>query len=306
MELTLNSKDKLTKIVGSIEEDSKSSSSSKPKGDKKGDVADVEYDEDDEEGKIKIGSKKYNFDDDTTIKIDDKSADGEDLLEAFEEAEDDDEVLEAILVLDDDDDDYATKIYIYTEAYDDDDDEDEVSGKIQNMTYDEDDEDGDIKVDGDTFKAKDADDVEIEVQDGNTKLDSWEELYNAFKDGKTIDVELVVDDDEVTEITGKVTVTKGVLTGFGDDHLKLKGKKSKATTKYYFTEYDRDDEDEEEDWEDDVKDIDVSGLNNVDDLYDFFDVWLDDEDTDLDDDVFTMEIKLDKDGFIVEIDAELD
>ena len=306
VELTLNSKDKLTKIVGSIEEDSKSSSSSKPKGDKKGDVADVEYDEDDEEGKIKIGSKKYNFDDDTTIKIDDKSADGEDLLEAFEEAEDDDEVLEAILVLDDDDDDYATKIYIYTEAYDDDDDEDEVSGKIQNMTYDEDDEDGDIKVDGDTFKAKDADDVEIEVQDGNTKLDSWEELYNAFKDGKTIDVELVVDDDEVTEITGKVTVTKGVLTGFGDDHLKLKGKKSKATTKYYFTEYDRDDEDEEEDWEDDVKDIDVSGLNNVDDLYDFFDVWLDDEDTDLDDDVFTMEIKLDKDGFIVEIDAELD
>lgn len=307
VKLTLNSKDKLTKIEGSIEDDSKGSS--KPKGDKKGDVADVEYDEDDEEGKIKIGSKKYNFDDDTDIEIDDKRADGEDLLEAFEEAEDDDEVLEAVLVLDDDDDDYATKIYIFTEDYDDDDDdkdEDEVSGKIASMTYEEDEDDAEIKVGSKKFKTKDLEDVEIEVKDGDSKLDSWEELYNAYKDGKTIDVEMVVDDDEVMEITGKVTVTKGILTGFGDDYLKLKGKKSKDSFKYYFTKYDRDDEDEEEDWEDDAKDIDVSGLNNVDDLYDFFDVWLDDNDTDLGDDVFTMEIKLDKNGFIVEIDAELD
>jgi hypothetical protein len=98
---------------------------------------------------------------------------------------------------------------------------------------------------------------------------------------------------------------KGILTGYGDEYLKVEGKKSEKATKYYFTEYDRSDEDEEEDWEDDANDIDVSGLRNVSTLFDFYDVWLDD-DPDLDEDVIEMVIKLDEDGFIVEIDAELD
>ncbi|MBQ7758598.1 S-layer homology domain-containing protein [Anaerotignum sp.] len=288
VEVTLNSKGKLTKIVGSVEDDDAV----------KGEVKSMSYDEDDEEGSIKIGSKTYEVEDtsDVTVKIDGKTEDFEELYDLYE----DDEYLYVTLTLDDDD--YITKIVASTEEED---AEEEVEGEVEKVEWDEDEDEGSIKVDGDTYDAPDTEDVEIEIQDGDTELDSWEELYYAFKDGKEIEVELVVDGDEVTEITGKVTVTKGYLVGFGDDYLKLEGKKSEDSFKYYFTEYDRDDEDEEEDWEDDAKDIDVNGLNNIDNLYDFYDVWLDDDDTDLDDDVFEMKITLDDDGFIVEIDADL-
>ena len=301
VELTLNKDGSVKKVIGEVKREGTSDDEIE------GEITKVDYDEEDEDGYVELDDdERYDFDNDTTIKIDGDKADGEELYELYDSGEE----LEAVITVDEDDDDYATEIKVYTEDYeadDDDKDSDEVSGKLQSITFDEDEEEVDakIKVDGDTYETEDIDDVTVEVQDGDGEIDTWEELYFAYKDGKEIEVELVVDGDEVLEITGKVTLVKGILTGYGDEYLKVEGKKSEKATKYYFTEYDRSDEDEEEDWEDAAKDIDVSGLRNVSNLFDFYDVWLDD-DPDLDEDVIEMVIKLDKDGFIVEIDAELD
>ena len=304
VELSFYSDGDLKKIVGEIIDEDDKDSNKDLDGDKVGDITDLDYNDDDE-GEIKIDTKKYEIEDiyDIDIEIDGDDADWDDLWDLYEEAEDDDEVLEAAIDLDDDD--YVTDIRVSTESNDN--DGEEVSGELEDITYDEDEEDleGEIEVDGNTYETNDIEDVEIEVQDGDTELTTWEDLYYAFEDGKTIELELVVDDDEVLEITGNVTVTKGILTGFGDDYLKLEGKESEDSFKYCFTEYDRDDEDEEDDWEDDAKDIEISGLRNIDNLYEFFDVWLDDDDTDLDDDIFDIKITLDDNGFIVDIDAEL-
>ena len=299
VELTLNSKGKLTKIVGTVEDSEDADDDTV-----KGEVKSLSYDEDDEEGSIKIGSKTYKVKDteDVSVKIDGKTKDYEKLYDLYE----DDEYLYVTLTLDTKDN--VTKIVASTEE-EEDDDADEAEGKIEKMEWKEDKDTGTIKIGGNTYKISDTDDVKVEVQDGDTKIKAWKDLYNAYKDGKEIEVELVIDDDEVEEITGKVTVATGYLTGFDDKYLKLKGKKSDKTTKYHFTEYDRDDEDEEEDWEDDAEGIKISGLRNISTLYDFFEDWLDDDDTKLGtdedkDDVFYMEFTLDKKGNITKIKAE--
>ena len=94
------------------------------------------------------------------------------------------------------------------------------------------------------------------------------------------------------------------ITSF--DGLKLKGKFSSATEKYYFTEYDRTDEDEEEDWLDDAERIKMTGVRNISTLFDLYDLWLDDPETNLRQDKFDMILTLDEDGFITKIEAELE
>ena len=57
---------------------------------------------------------------------------------------------------------------------------------------------------------------------------------------------------------------------------------------------------------DDTESIDITGIRNVSTLYDLYYVWLDDSETDLRRDKFDLVLTLDKDGFITEIEGELE
>lgn len=315
VELTFDRNDDVSKIIGEVK------GSSGSDGDVEGDVTDVDYDEEDDKGTIEIDDDdEYEFDDDTDIEIDGDSADWEDLLDAFEDAEDNDEVLEAVLTLDEDDDEYCTDIEIFTEDYEDDDkdeDEEEYEGEIEKMTYDYDDEEGTIEVDGEEFEAPNPEDVDIEITDGDDEIDNWEDLYAAFEFDKTIEVTLVAEGDEVISIEGKVTAVKGQLVDFSYESLEIEVEAElddddvTEEYEYFFTEHenDEDDDDEYEDWEDDLKDIDVDidGLRNVADMLEFYD-WLydDGDEVDLDDEDITITLELNDDGMIVKVTGDRD
>ena len=313
VEISLDTRDKVRKIVGDVKRANTSSD------EVEGDITDIYYDDDDNDGYVELDDEdRYNFDEDTDFEIDGDDADAEELYELFDDGED----LEAVISLDKDDDDYATKIEVFTEDYeedDSDDDEDEVTGEIEGMTYDEDKDEyqGEITIDGETYECENTDKIDISVTNGKKKITSWEDLLHAYKCDMEMEITATVDDDEVTSIEGEVTKVKGVLTGFTDDSLKLefKSKINKETIRktysYTFTTYDRNDgssdEDEEElaKWEAAAKKVKIKGLNNVSNMYDFFEVWLDDR-PDFDEDVFTMTLTLDSKGMIKSIDADLD
>ncbi len=313
VELKFDRNNDLYKIIGEVKD---SGSSGKEDGDVEGDVDDVDYDEDDEKGTIEVDGDTYDFDEDTDIEIDGDRADWEDLLDAFEDAEDNDETLEAVLILDKDEE-YAEEIFIYTEDYDKDDDnkneDEEYEGEIEDMSYDYDDEEGEIEVDGETLDVTNPDDVDVDVQDGDDDIDNFEDLYAAFEFGKTMEVEVIVEDGDVVEITGRVTKVAGLLTNYDDDYLKvtfeaeLDDEDVEESNSYYFTEYDKNDEDEEEDWEDELKDIEVSisNVRNVDNMYEFYD-WLDGKDLGDDDDEveIRIELELDDDGMITNVSGK--
>ena len=280
------------------------------KGDVVGDITKLKYNSDDE-GEIKIKGKTYEIEDvyDIDIEIDGDEADWDELYEWYEEYEEDDETLYGAVNLDSDD--YVEEILVLTKTSTVQGKEEE--GEVDEVTFDEDDEEGTITVDGDEYEAPETDYVDIDIEDGNTTIDSWKELYQAYEDGKTLEVTLDVDGDEVLEITGKVTKAKGRLNTFGDDYLTLKGKKSKVNVKYEFEVSDEDDEDEyEEETQEMLEDIsvDIDGLSYVENLYEFME-WLEEAKADKDlyltgDDDFTLEFELDKDGYITEITGEYD
>ena len=280
------------------------------KGDVVGDITKLKYDSDDE-GEIKIKGKTYKIEDvyDIDIEIDGDDADWDELYEWFEEYEEDDETLYGAVNLDKDD--YVEEILVLTKTSTVQGKEEE--GEVDKVTFDEKKEKGTITVDGDTYEVSETDYVDIEIEDGNTTIDNWKELFQAYEDGKTMEVTLDVDDDEVLEITGKVTKAKGRLNAFGDDYLTLKGKKSKVNVKYEFEVSDEDDEDEyEEETQEMLEDIsvDIDGLSYVENLYDFME-WLEEAKADKDlhltgDDDFTLEFELDKDGYITEITGNYD
>lgn len=280
VEVTLNSKGKLTKIKGTIEDS---------KGDTvKGEVSKVNYDEDDEEGYIQIKGKstKYNVKDTekVTVTIDSKSKDYEDFYDLY----DDDKYLYVTLTLDSKD--YVTKIVASTKKSS----SDESDGKISSVTYDEKKDKGTIKIGSKTYDAPDTDDVDIDITDGTTNIDDWKELYDAYKDKKTIEVTVELDDDEVTKIKGKVTEVKGLMTSFSNSSLTIEGKYSDQSYKYKF------DNDKNQ-----MKKIDVyiDRMNNVDNIAELID-WLDDFDKK--EDKLDLVLKLDKNGYITKVTGDLD
>ena len=282
VEVTLNKDDEVTKIKGSVEDDEDS-------GDVKGEVSTVSYDEDDDDEnyiKLKNKSTKYYVEDidDVTVKIDNKSKDYEDLYDLYE----DDNYLYVELTLDKDD--YITRIDASTEE---DEDEDEIKNEeIEKVTYDDDEGEGTIKIDGDTYDASDVDDVDIKITDGdNDDIKTWEDLFNAYEDDKTMIVTVSVKGDEVTEIEGYVSEAKGLLVDFSNTSLTIEGKESEDEFDYEF------DDDEMEDI-----DVDIDGIN-ADDMDEFMD-WLDDFDED--EDKIDITLKLDKNGLITEVTGTYD
>lgn len=281
------------------------------KGDVVGDITKLKYDSD-KEGEIKIKGKTYKIENvyDIDIEVDGDDADWDELYEWFEEYEEDDLTLYGAVNLDSDD--YVEEILVLTKAS-------TVQGKeekgaVKKVTFDEKKDKGTITIGSDEYEAPEIDYVDIDIEDGKTTIDSWKELFQAYEDGKTMEVTVDVNGDEVVEITGKVTKAKGRLNAYGTDYLTLKGKKSKVNVKYNYEV--SDEEDDEDEYEEETQelmekiDVDIDGLSYVANLHEFVE-WLKDAKADGDlhltgEDEFMLEFKLDKDGFITEITGEYD
>ena len=280
------------------------------KGDVIGDITKLKYDSDDE-GEIKIKGKTYKIENvyDIDIEVDGDDADWDELYEWFKEYEEDDLTLYGAVNLDSDD--YVEEILVLTKASTVQGKEEE--GVVKEVTFDEKKDKGTITIGSDEYEAPEIEYVDIDIEDGKTTIDSWKELFQAYEDGKTMEVTVDVDGDEVVEITGKVTKTKGRLNTFNDTSLTLKGKKSKVNVKYEFEVSDEDDKDEYEEETQEMLEkisVDIDGLSYVENLYEFME-WLEEAKADKDlhltgDDDFSLEFELDKDGYITEITGEYD
>ena len=233
VKLTLNSKDELTKIKGTIEkaeeDDSKAGKT------KKGKVTDFTYNDKKEEGEIELdGDDSYYFDEKVKIYIDGEKADFDDLEELIEDAEDDDKTLKATLTLEKDDDEDLYQIEIFTEDYKGEKEE------LKNVSpskveYDRSEDDGSITIDGKKYKVSDVEDVEIEIKDGDEEIDTWEDMYNIYDDNKKMTLTLSMEDSDLVKIKGYVSYVTGRLTDFDDDTLTIEGKDSGAEASYTFT-----------------------------------------------------------------------
>ena len=237
--ITLDKDDYVTKIVAEYDEDDVDY-------DEKGEVTylsddEIEIDDDD----------TYEIDDWTEIKIDGKSEDIEDMLEAYEDL-DDDEYFEAMLVLDDDDDELVAELYLTTEVDDDDDDdEDEVEGEIDDI------DDDYIEIDGDEYDLDSS--VDIDIENGDCDIDDLDDLIEAFEsDAFVFEVTALVEDDEVTEITGEVVEVTGYLSDYDDDCIEVETDWETVTYDFSsdFDEDDYDDFDEEVDDAIDEEEVD--------------------------------------------------
>ena len=308
VEIALDSRDKVRKIVGDVKRANTSAE------EVEGDITDIYFNDDDNDGFVELDDEdRFDFDEDTEFKLDDKKSTAAKVYDLYE----DDDDLYAVITLDKNDAEYAAKVEVFTEDYEEEvkKEEEEVSGEIDDMTYDEDKDEyqGEIKIDGETYECADTEKVKVNVVNGKNKIDSWEDLYFAYEAGFEMDVKVTVEDDEVTEIEGDVTKVKGKLTGSGDNYLKMEFKAKidketvKQTYKYNFTteKRDEDDDDAMEDWEDSLKKVKIKGLNNVENMYDFYEVWLEDK-PNFNDDEFTLTLTLDSKGMIKSIEGKLE
>ncbi len=309
--LTIDDSGKITGIAATAE--IKASSTTKEK-ETKGNITSITFDEDDDSGILKInGTTVYRVEyaNDINIEITDQDGDTEDyywdeLIELYDECKDKKKTISVELELYSDGDLKKIVGKIVNAS------DEEISarkgegkGIISDVTYEENEPDAKLKIGSSTYKTSDLEDVDIEITDGKETIDTWQMLYEAERDGKTMDVTLTLDSEEITKIRGKVTKAKGYLDSFSNEYLRLEGKKSLQTSKYIFTDYNRSDDSEKTKWEKAVKDIKVTGLPNISNLYDFFEVWLDDEETNLNKDKFMMTFELNSKGYITKIEGEL-
>lgn len=268
VEISLNSKDNVSKITGTTK-DSDSSDSLKGK------ISDMSYDKSDKTGYIKLKGKttKYKIDDtdDVTVKIDGRSKSYKDLYNLY-----DDETISVTLTLDKKD--YVTKI---TATTSDSDSEDDADGIVKKVDKDS------VKIGSKTYSVDDVKDVKLSITDGTTTIEAWDDFQNAYKDKKTMEVSVSVNKKEISKITGKVTEAKGNLEKIGDDYIKIEGIESGSSSKYTYDE-------------DDAKDIKVSidrasnGPKNLAELKKWFES----------DDKVSVTLTLDKKGNITKITGE--
>ena len=287
VDLTLDSKDNLTKIKGSIEEDD---ASDKDGYAVRGKLTDVNYDEDDEEGYIELDDDdSFDWDDKTKIYIDDEKADWEDLLDLFDDAEDDEEELNAKVTMEEKGDDEVFKIEVFTEDYEGDEEDSLSKTVVEKVTYDKEDGEGSITLNGKKYKTEDVTEVEIDIVDGDSTIEKWKDLYNAFDDNKKITVEAEVDGNEIVELKGYVSYVTGRLVDFDDDCLKIEGKDSGTDVEYNFEDPDKIS----------MGDFTGKSFDTLEDLLEWLEKEDDDGDLDLGDEhKFTLKFNVDKDGNI--------
>lgn len=278
VEISLNSKDNVSKITGTTK-DSDSSDSLKGK------ISDMSYNKSKETGYIKLKGKttKYEIDDTdaVTVKIDGRSKSYEDLYDLY----DDDETISVTLTLDKKD--YVTKI---TATTSDSDSEDDADGTVATVTYKKD--KGTVKIGSKTYSTDDVDEVNLSITDGTYTIKTWEDFYNANQDKKRMEVSVTVKKGEISEITGKVTEAKGNLKTIGNDYIRIEGIKSGENRTYKFND-------------DDVENIKVKILNfsSIKTLDDLIDEYKKDDLIEKGD-VLELTLTLDKKGNITKITGE--
>ncbi len=263
-ELTLNSKDEVTKIVATTDDED---------SEYKGTITEL----DKRTIEIKSGSKRYEYDiydTDITVKIDGKSEDLAELIDLFEDDEEitatltvnsKDEVTKIVATTEDEDDEYKGKIYEIKKSYieiksgskyhkydiydtditvkidgktedlnelidvfDDDDDitvtltvnsKDEVT-KIVATTSDSDEEvegtisslsSSTLKLKSKSYDIDDEDDIDIDVEDGTreSNIEDFDKLKDAVSDNKKMEVTVVIKGGYVSEISGEVVEVEG-------------------------------------------------------------------------------------------------
>lgn len=290
VKLSFNSKDELTKIKGTIEDAEDEDDDDAYT--KRGELTDVDYDEDKEEGDIELdGEDTYYWDDKTKIYIDGEKSDWEDLLDLFDEAEDENEDLEAKLTLEDEDEEDVTKIEVFTEDYENE-DEDELDGiKVEEVKYSRDKGTGSIKLDGKKYNLDEdeIDDMEVEITDGDSEIDDFKGLYDAYDDNKEIMVDVVLDDGDVIEITGYVCYVSGRLVSYDDESLTIEGKDSGTEVTYEFEKPNKIS----------MKKFTGKSFETLEKLIEELDEMDEDDDLDLsDEDYFKLQFEVDEDGMI--------
>lgn len=271
VEISLNSKDNVSKITGTTK-DSDSSDSLKGK------ISDMSYNKSKETGYIKLKGKttKYEIDDTdaVTVKIDGRTKSYEDLYDLYD---DDNETISVTLTLDKKD--YVTKI---TATTSDSDSEDDADGIVKNVGKDS------VTIGSKKYSVDEVDDVTLSITDGTSTIKKWEDFYNAYRDKKTMEVSVTVRKDEISKITGKVTEAKGNLEKIGKSYIDIKGKSTKDTFTY---DFDKNKADKIK-----VSISNTNGLKTLEDLLDDPNGWFD-----LDNETVTVVLTLDKNGNITKI-----
>lgn len=140
---------------------------------------------------------------DVVVKIDGKTKDMGDLVDAFE---DDEDVYVEIEVDNNNDITHITATLESTS------DGDEISSISSSS----------IKVDGKTYDLADEDDLTIDVSDGSSTIDDLDDLIEAVKDDKkVITVTLTEKKSEVTKIKGEVVEVSGTVKNVGSSSIKI-------------------------------------------------------------------------------------
>lgn len=215
VDLTLDD-DEITKVLATIETDDDNSSK-----DVSGIISHIS------ESYVKIDGTKYYFpddDDDVTLKFDGSTKSTiERFVDDVDEKIDDDDSVYAEIKLDDD------KIYRITAYVG-----DTKSGEIKSI----DTGDKEIEIGSKSYDYTSS--TDFDITDGNSSITSASDLDDALDDDKTIEVTLLIDDDdEVISVTGEVTKVEGTIDKYKhsstDTSCYLTIDNSTDSTRYYFT-----------------------------------------------------------------------
>ena len=288
--LTLNSKNELTKIKGTIKDAVTNADT------RRGELTDVDYDEKDKDGSIELDNKiDFGWNYRTTIYIDGVKSDWEDLLDLFEEADDNNEKLEAKVTINTEDANEVTKIEVFTEDYEVADENNLKGVEVEEAKYNSSKGTGFITLNGKKYALSEdeIDDMDVDIVDGDNEIDNFRGLYDAYDDDKKLKLDVVIDDGDVIKITGYVYYVSGRLVDYDEESLTIEGKDSGTQVTYEF---------------DDAEDISMKKFTgktfaNLKELF----AWLDEQDEkdklDLDDkDYFKLQFEIDKNG---EIDSDI-
>lgn len=146
-------------------------------------------------------TKTYDLIDDTddlVVKINDSTKDYDDLKDYY----DDDETITVLLSLNSSDE--VKRIEAETDESE---DEDEYSGELTYLSETK------LKIDGSSYTIADPDDVTVEVENGNEEgyITDFDELMDIIEDGAVFDATVLLEDDEIVEITGEIIEMEGEL-----------------------------------------------------------------------------------------------
>lgn len=155
---------------------------------------------------------------DVTVKFDGSSSTLEKAIDKINE--DDDETFTAEVDIDKDDDDYVERIEIKSKSSS---KNKSGSGTVKSVSGKK------INIGSKSYTTTSSTDFDID--DGEDSITKIAELEDAIDDGKTVEVEVTVKDDEVTKVKGYVSYVKGDLYEVGKNEVTVEVDSGKYTYK---------------------------------------------------------------------------